>query len=113
MLHFPMIEILTPEGRQARAVAERIEGVRSVTVYGDRLHVGLDAAAAADAVVAAIASRGVEVTGKRPILPSLEDAFIALVTGRGKRPGEQPDAQVRRRRWKCTISAAPSAASSP
>ena len=36
---------------------------------------------AADAVVAAMASRGIEVTGKRPILPSLEDAFIALVTG--------------------------------
>ena len=81
MLHFPMIEVLTPEARQARAVAESVEGVRSVTVYGDRLHVGLDAAAAADAVVAAIASNGIEVAGKRQIMPSLEDAFIALVSG--------------------------------
>ena len=81
MLHFPMIEVLTPVGRQARVVAAGVPGVRSVTAYGDRLHVGLDAADAADAVVAAMASRGVEITGKRPILPSLEDAFIALVTG--------------------------------
>ena len=89
MLHFPMIEVLTPEARQARAVAESIEGVRSVTVYGDRLHVGLDAADAADAVVAAIASSGIEVVGKRQIMPSLEDAFIALVSGRENDREEQ------------------------
>ena len=41
MLHFPMIEVLTPAGRQARAVAAGVPGVRSVTAYGDRLHVGL------------------------------------------------------------------------
>ncbi len=81
MLHFPMIEVLTPAGRQARVVAAGVPGVRSVTAYGDRLHVGLRNADAADAVVAAMASRGIEVTGKRSILPSLEDAFIALVTG--------------------------------
>ena len=80
MLHVPMIEILTRAGRQARAVAAGIPGVRSVTAYGDRLHVGLDAADAGDAVVAAMAGSGIEVTGKRSILPSLEDAFIALVT---------------------------------
>ena len=79
MLHFPMIEILTPAGRQARAVAAGLPGVRSVTAYGDRLHVGLDAADAADAVVAAMAGGGIEITGKRSILPSLEDAFIALL----------------------------------
>ncbi len=81
MLHFPMIEILTPAGRQARAVAAGVPGVRSVTAYGDRLHVGLDAADTADAVVAAMASQDMEVTGKRSILPSLEDAFITLVAG--------------------------------
>lgn len=81
MLHFPMIEVLTPAGRQARVVAAGVPGVRSVTTYGDRLHVGLRNADAADAVVAAMASRGIEVTGKRSIVPSLEDAFIALVTG--------------------------------
>jgi ABC-2 type transport system ATP-binding protein len=81
MLHFPMIEVLTPAGRQARVVAAGLPGVRSVTVYGDKLHVGLRDADAADEVVAAMTSRGIEVTGKRSILPSLEDAFIALVTG--------------------------------
>ena len=81
MLHFPMIEVLTPGGRQARVVAAGTPGVRSVTAYGDRLHVGLVSADAADAVVAAMVSRGIEVTGTRSISPSLEDAFIALVSG--------------------------------
>ena len=80
-LHFPMIEILTPAGREARAVAAGVPGVRSVTAYGDRLHVGLGSMDAADTVVAAMVSRGISVAGKRSILPSLEDAFIALVTG--------------------------------
>jgi len=91
MLHVPMIEVLTPDGRQARAVADSVEGVRSVTAYGDRLHVGLEAADAADAVVAAIVSHGVHVGGARPILPSLEDAFIALVS----RPESSPETEKR------------------
>jgi ABC-2 type transport system ATP-binding protein len=89
-LHMPMVEVLTPAGRQARALVEAVPGVRSVTTYGDRLHVGLERPEAAGAVVAALASQGVEVSGQRPIVPSLEDAFIALVgeARRGAGAGE-------------------------
>jgi len=84
MLRLPMVEIMTAEGRKARSVAETVQGVMGVAVYGDRLHVTLDRADAAGRLAAAIALSGIEVGRQRPILPSLEDAFIALVAGSEK-----------------------------
>jgi ABC-2 type transport system ATP-binding protein len=81
MLPFPMIEVLSPYSRRARDAAAAVEGVRGVVVYGDRLHLSLEKGVIADEVLAALASRGITVTGQRTILPSLEDVFIALVTG--------------------------------
>ncbi|MGD0232484.1 MAG: ABC transporter ATP-binding protein [Syntrophorhabdales bacterium] len=81
MLHLPMVEILTPSGGRARTVATAVDGVRSVTAYGDRLHVGLERPDVAAAVVSAMTAAGIEIGEQRPILPSLEDIFIALVTG--------------------------------
>ncbi len=86
-LDVPMIEVLTPDAQRLREAAKDMPDIRSISIYGDRAHVGLAGADAAPAVVKAIAARGIRVTGSRPILPSLEDAFIALVTasdsGRG------------------------------
>jgi ABC-2 type transport system ATP-binding protein len=78
-LNVPMTEILTPDVQRLREAARDIAGIRSIGVYGDRVHVGLQSAAAASSVVREISARGIHVTGSRPILPSLEDAFIALV----------------------------------
>ena len=80
MLPFPMIQVLSPDGRRARDAAEAIEGVRAVIIYGDRLHLSLEKGTTGDEVVAALVSRGITVTEQRSILPSLEDVFIALVT---------------------------------
>ncbi len=73
-----MVEILTPRARAARDVLAGAEGVSGVTIYGDRLHVALETEETTGAVLARLASSGIETTGTRSIIPSLEDVFIAL-----------------------------------
>jgi ABC-2 type transport system ATP-binding protein len=80
-LPISMIEILTPKARAARDMLSDIDGVPTVTIYGDRLHVALERAEAATAVIERLASGGIEVTSTRAITPSLEDVFITLTTG--------------------------------
>jgi ABC-2 type transport system ATP-binding protein len=56
--------------------------VRDAAVFGNGLHlVVADAAAAADAIRAAMAAAGASVIRLEVIRPSLEDAFVALTTG--------------------------------
>jgi ABC-2 type transport system ATP-binding protein len=78
-LHAFMTEIQTSDIRRAREAALTAEGVRSVTTYGDRLHVTTDQEGAGERIVDFMKSKGVAVTGSRPILPSLEDVFISMV----------------------------------
>ncbi len=79
-LDVAMMEILTPDVRRLREAAATVADIRSISVYGDRVHVGLRNAEAASSVIEELSAKGIRVTGTRPILPSLEDAFIALVT---------------------------------
>ncbi|OPY61254.1 MAG: putative ABC transporter ATP-binding protein YbhF [Syntrophorhabdaceae bacterium PtaU1.Bin034] len=78
-LRVPMIEVLTPDARRARELAASSEGVLTVSVYGDKLHIGLDRKERADEIAGLLRSRGIEVMDPRPIMPSLEDVFIHLV----------------------------------
>jgi len=80
-LSVSMIEILTPKARAAREMLSPVDGVPSVTIYGDRLHVALERAETAKAVLDRLASGGIAVTSSRAITPSLEDVFIALTKG--------------------------------
>jgi ABC-2 type transport system ATP-binding protein len=73
-----MVEILTPKARDARELLTGVDGVFSVTIYGDRLHAALETEEAKKAVLGRLASSGIETTGSRVIIPSLEDVFIAL-----------------------------------
>lgn len=73
-----MLEVLTPDARAAREVLASVPGVEMATIYGDRLHVGLEKEEASEAVLGRLAEAGIEITGKRSIVPSLEDVFIAL-----------------------------------
>jgi ABC-2 type transport system ATP-binding protein len=80
-LSVSMIEVLTPKARAAREMLSPVDGVSSVTIYGDRLHVALERAETGEAVLDRLASGGIAVTGTRAITPSLEDVFIALTKG--------------------------------
>lgn len=78
-LGMPMIEVSLPEARAARKVVSSVDGVNSVSMYGERLHIGMKKSEVADQVLAEFSAHGVEVGGYREIIPSLEDVFITLV----------------------------------
>jgi ABC-2 type transport system ATP-binding protein len=78
----PMMEVWTDRVRTAGEIVRSVRGVSSVSVYGDRLHIGLERSDDAAAVLGALAREGIPVQDHREILPSLEDVFIAMV---GKR----------------------------
>ena len=78
-LALPMMEVWTDKVRTAGEIARTARGVSSVSVYGDRLHIGLERKEDADAVLGMLAREGISIQDHREILPSLEDVFIAMV----------------------------------
>lgn len=79
-----MLEVLTPETRRAAAVLVSIPGVRSVTPFGDTLHVRVETAETAP-IAAALVAAGVPIETVTEVPVSLEDAFVELV-GEGGGP---------------------------
>jgi ABC-2 type transport system ATP-binding protein len=78
-LNIPMIEVWPDKVRTAGEIARKLPEVASISVYGDRLHVGLAAGGSASAVVNGLERAGISVKDHRSILPSLEDVFITMV----------------------------------
>ncbi len=78
-LGFPMIELLTDDARSALAVVRQSSGARSVSIYGDKLHIALEGSVATQSIMDSLAREGIEIKGQREILPSLEDVFISMV----------------------------------
>jgi ABC-2 type transport system ATP-binding protein len=78
-LALPMVEIWTDRVRRAGDIVRTISGVTSVSVYGDRLHVGLENKEKMAAVLSMLTREGISVQEHREILPSLEDVFIEMV----------------------------------
>jgi ABC-2 type transport system ATP-binding protein len=81
--HWLEVVVDQPRDVASRLDARRLEGLRTF-MFGDRLHVWLttgDAAAARGEVDAALQGTGVTPAAVRSIVPSLEDVFIAQLTG--------------------------------
>lgn len=78
-LGFPMVELWTGAARTAEEIARGCPEVRSVSIYGDRLHVALERSEALDGVIGRLQKEGIMVRDHRFILPSLEDVFISMV----------------------------------
>jgi len=76
-LDMPMLEITSPDTRAAKKIVAAINGVISVSMYGDRLHIGMKAWEVRAKVLETLQVHGVEIEGEREIAPSLEDVFIA------------------------------------
>jgi len=75
----PMIEVLSPDARGLKPVIADMAGVRSVNVYGDRLHIAVEKRDIIDAVLEEFRKRDIAIQGQREIVPSLEDVFISMV----------------------------------
>ncbi len=84
-----LLEVLAPN---PRATVQRLRdrvGFAKAQVFGDRLHVWMDNpdhAKAQTDFAAAARLAGVEPTGVRPIVPSLEDVFIAKLAATTESP---------------------------
>jgi len=78
-LGLPMIEVWSDDSRTAQEIVKGIAGVKGVSIYGDKLHVTLDAKETAEKVVNTLKSEGGTIKDYREITPSLEDVFISMV----------------------------------
>ena len=83
--------VLEVRGADPEIVApliSRVPGVQRTEVFGETLHVGvLDAEAAQTPLHEALTSAGYDSARLRPILPSLEDVFISLLSPSAGSPG--------------------------
>lgn len=77
----PMIEISSPYARKVRDMVSTIDGVQSVSIYGDRLHIAVRDREVVSVIMGVLRSQGIEIQGQREIAPSLEDVFISMVEG--------------------------------
>jgi ABC-2 type transport system ATP-binding protein len=64
---------------------EGLPGVSEVAVFGSGLHVTVESEAVVLRVREALASRGIEVRRLEPILPSMEDVFVAMIAAEERR----------------------------
>jgi len=76
---YPMLEIWCDDSRRAGEITKRLEGVKHVSVYGDRIHVSLDREERGDAVVTALRNESIRVHDQRAAMPSIEDIFISTI----------------------------------
>ncbi len=78
-LGIPMIEMWSEDSRTAAEIVRTIDGVKSVGIYGDKLHVALINKEIMDIIIETLQNAGIETKGYRVILPSIEDIFISMV----------------------------------
>lgn len=78
-LDIRMMEIRPDNIRRAAQVLEGMQGIAALSVYGDRIHVGLNKTDPIETISGTLESRGIRIESIREIVPSLEDVFISRV----------------------------------
>ena len=81
-LGLPMIELWSDDARNAREIIREVDGVKGVSIYGDRLHITIEKKETAGIIVEKLWGKGIAVKEQREILPSIEDIFISMVQGK-------------------------------
>ena len=77
-----ILSIVTSEARRARETVARLDGVRGAILMGDSVNVVVDdAARRASELAAALGAAGVSSDEIERVVPSIEDLFVALLTG--------------------------------
>jgi len=82
-----VLEIRTDRVIEALAVIEAHPGVRDAALYGAAIHATVERADLAGTLADYVRAGGFNVESAEPILPSLEDVFVALVEEREVRDG--------------------------
>jgi ABC-2 type transport system ATP-binding protein len=77
-------EVRSPQPRAARQVLQAAEGVVSVEPFGAAMHLFLSPRASVEALQNKLNSQNLGPAVFRPIAPSLEDVFIALIRKEGR-----------------------------
>lgn len=80
-LGMPMVEMWSDDARNAVEIIKGINGVQSVSLYGNKLHVAISRSGLVDDIIVNLSRSGIGIRGHREILPSIEDIFIAQVEG--------------------------------
>ncbi len=78
-LGLPMVEIWSDQARAAAEFSRKMKEVRSVGIYGDKLHIAVTSPMALENILRDLRMHGISIKGYRQIVPSLEDIFIAMV----------------------------------
>ena len=81
-----LVEVRCSRAPQALAVLEALPGVAEAALFGDRLHALLADASLARATAAGLEAAGHAPVTIQPIAPSLEDAFIHIISRAEPRP---------------------------
>lgn len=79
-----MVELYTADALDAVKKLPSLAWVRSVTVYGDRIHLLLRERIERDMLVRLLREEHISVSSLEVISPSLEDAFIYMIEEEGK-----------------------------
>ena len=75
----PMLELWTEDARQSQKLLRSIDGVLSISMYGEKLHVRLSDLLLESVIRETLTRSGIKIIASRRILPSLEDVFITRV----------------------------------
>ena len=80
-----VIDLACERPYDAIPLLETLAGVREVSLFGDDLHIVCDRAEPSiPKIKNLLEQRGIEVSGLRIILPSLEDVFVAQIAERDR-----------------------------
>jgi ABC-2 type transport system ATP-binding protein len=92
-----LFEVVVPSPREALDRLSAQPDIASAQVFGDRLHVWIDRTdqqAAAAVLAGATHAAGLATTSQRPIVPSLEDVFIARLGATAKAPSTEDSRRI-------------------
>jgi len=82
-MHGELLEVIAEPLREANDLIAGLPGVLGVQVFGERLHLWVEDAAAGEQVVrAALTAHKLTVTGIRRAAPGLEDVFISVISNK-------------------------------
>ncbi|MEW6350295.1 MAG: ABC transporter ATP-binding protein [Thermodesulfobacteriota bacterium] len=71
--------LVSAQPDRARTILSGLEGVLGAHVFGEGLHVRVEHPGLADTIEGELLKNGVEAISLKPISPSMEDAFLALI----------------------------------